>query len=235
MTRLRQGTVWMGIGLAALFAGIAACDEEPTGTNGNGGGGGGNISDPATFQSLMEQDFLNGVTGVMDGFNRLFVAASGGPQDGVVITPTGGNDFTAEISVDLNGDGSRESTIFGASSGDISVGASISVSMVDDPDQPTLAATFSATVTETVPGSVVLDGIGGDFSADPPGSGNAGSVIITDGVVSLDLVSATPDGFMDCEISGEGDFLFVTTTFQPAANTLGWEVVFSGDVDFTVP
>jgi hypothetical protein len=223
----------MGIGLAALFAGVAACDEDPTGTNGNGGGG--NISDPATFQSFIEAAFLDGFAGVVDGLERLLVAVDGGPMDGVVITPTGPNSFSAEISFDLDGDGSRESTLFGAASGDIQVGASLTVTGITNPNEPTSTATFAATLLETGPTGVVLENITGNFSADPPGSGNAAAVDLTAGVVALDLLTGDPSGFVDCVVSGEGESIDATSTFQ-SDGAGGWEVRFTGPgFDFTVP
>lgn len=238
MTRLRRGTVWTGIGLAALFAVVAACDEEPMGTN--GGGGGTNISDPAAFQAFMEQTFAAGALGVIDGFNRLFVAASGGPADGVVITQTGPSDFTTEVSIDLDGDGTRESTLFGASSGDITTGAALSVTGFDNPNSPTANAMTSSVATQTGPNDVLFTNLGGDISADPPGSGNAATVFITDGQVALDLVSGNLDGFVDCVVEGEDasgatQTLSVATTFQPDGQG-GWEAEFSGQgFTFTVP
>jgi hypothetical protein len=213
----------MGIGLAALFAGVAACDEEPTGSNGNGGGSG-NISDPATFQSFMETAFLDGFIGVVDGLNRLLVAVEAGPPggDGVRITePTPGS-FTAEIDVDLDGDGSRESTLFGAASGDIQLGASLSVTSINNPE-PTSTVSFAATVLETGPTGVVLENITGSISSDPPGSGNAATVDLISGVVAVDLLAA-PSGFMDCVVSGEGESFDVRTDFMA-----------DGSVDFSGP
>ena len=224
----------MGIGLAALFAGVAACDEEPTGSNG-GGNGGGNISDPATLQTLMEQVFIPVVLGVVDGFERLLVAIDGGPMDGVVITLTGPTSVTAEVSVDLDGDGSRESTIFGGASGDIMTGASISISSVSNPNVPSLVVAISATATETGPTGVVLDNITGSLAADPPGSGNAATVDLLGGAVSLDLLTGNPNGSVDCLVSGEGETIDVLSTFQ-SDGAGGFEVRFTGTgFDFTVP
>lgn len=233
MTRLRRGTAWMGIGLAALFAGVAACDEDPTGNN--GGNGGSSISDPATLQTVMQQVFVPFVLGVTDGFERLLVAVDGGAMDGVVITPLGQNDFTAVVDVDLDGDGSRESTISGGASGDIQVGATISITGISDPNEPSLSASMSATVLETGPTGVVFEQPSGSISADPPGSGNAASVALTTGAVALDLVTGNLTGFMDCVVSGEGESIDVTSTFQ-SDGAGGWEVRFTGNgFDFTIP
>jgi hypothetical protein len=215
----------MGIGLAALFAGVAACDEEPTGTNGNGGGGG-NISDPAIFQAFIEAGFLEGFGGVVDGFNRLLVAVEAGPPggDGVRITePTPGN-FSAEIDIDLDGDGSRETTLFGAGSGDILVGASLSITGITDPNEPTLTVSFAATVLQTGPTGVVLENISGSVSADPPGSGNAATVDITSGVIAVDPVVGAPTGFLDTTVTGEGESLDARCDFMA-----------DGSVDFSGP
>jgi hypothetical protein len=222
----------MGIGLAVLFAGVAACDEDPTG---NGGNGGGNISDPATLQTVMEQVFLPFTIGVLDGFDRLLVAIDGGAMDGVVITPLGLNNFVADVLVDLDGDGSRESTISGGASGDIQLGANIGITSIDNPNEPTFMAVTNAIVTETGPTTVMLDGIGGTLSADPPGSGNAASVVLQGGTVSLDLLTGNPSGSVNCVVSGEGESIDVLSTFQ-SDGAGGWEVRFTGNgFDFTVP
>jgi len=232
MTRLRRGAVWMGVGVAALFAGVAACNEEPTG---GGNGGGGNISDPATLQAVMEQLFVPAALGMIDGFDRLYVAASGGAMDGVVITPTGTNSFAADVLLDLDGDGSRESTLSGTSSGDIQTGASINIASLTNPNEPSLAWTTSTTLTQTGTTTVLMDGIVGDISADPPGAGNAASVELLGGTVSLDLLTGNPSGAIDCLVTGEGATLQVLSTFQPDGAG-GFEVRFTGNgFDFTVP
>jgi len=156
-------------------------------------------------------------------------------MDGVVITPLGSNNYAADVQVDLDGDGARESTIQGGTSGDILVGANIAINSIDNPNEPSLMAAASATVTQTSQTSVLFDGIGGDISADPPGSGNAASVTLLDGTVSLDLLTGNPSGTVDCVVSGEGETLSVLVTFQ-SDGAGGFEVRFTGPgFDFTVP
>ena len=116
MTGLNRRAGKVGLGLAVAFAVLVSCTEDPTGS---GGGVSGNISDPAAFEAYIQQKFLPGFLGVVDGIQRLIVAADGGTQDGVTITPTGTNSFAATVAMDLNADGTRETTLSGGASGDI--------------------------------------------------------------------------------------------------------------------
>lgn len=235
MTRLRQGTVALGMGLAALLVTVASCSDDPTGSGGGGGGGGGggNISDPATLQAFVEASFIPGFVGVADGIARLLDAINGGTPDGVTVTPTGPNTVAASILLDLDGDGTRETTVSGGANGDVNSGGTIFVDPIVFPSEPTASVAFSATVTLGL-GIVVLDFITATMSADPPGSGNAAVVDITGGSLSFDMATGAPDGFMDCDISGEGQSISVTTGFVSDGQG-GFSAQFTGaGLDFTV-
>lgn len=87
------------------------------------------ISDPAVFESTARQGFLPMVAGISDGVGRLLTALGGGLADGVVIIPNS-NGADATISVDFDGNGSREGTIGGSLVGDIASGAQVTVAAI---------------------------------------------------------------------------------------------------------
>ncbi len=224
----------MGMGLAAVFLAVASCSDDPTGGGGGGGGGGGNISDPATLQAFVETNFIVGFFGVTDGVRRLIEAINGAPPDGVTITPTGANSVSAQILLDMDGDGTRETTVSGGANGDVNTGGFIFVDMIVYPTEPTASVSFSATVA-LGPGVVLMDNISATMSADPPGSGNAAIVDVTAGALSFNMASGAPDGFMNCDISGEGQSISLVTLFQSDGQG-GFSAQFTGaGLDFTVP
>jgi len=215
------------VALAGLVA-FAACGDEEV--MGGGGGGGGNISDPAGLEDAVRASFIPAAIGLIDGFERLITAINGGGSDGVSILPDGAGGFDASIQVDLDGNGSRESTVSGGFTDPL-----LTIDGVTDPDLPSASVSTSARVTQVSPVAVLLDQMSGTLSADPPGSGNAADVAITNGALSIDLSTGIPSGFVDCVISGEGETLIVETAFQ-TDGAGGFEVRFTGDgFDFTVP
>lgn len=237
MMRLRRESIGVAMVTAVAFAtvGITSCggDDEPTGNGGNGGGGG--VATPAAVQTFVSQNLIDAAAGTVDAFNRLLTAAEGGPADGVTITPTGPNSFSAAVDVDFDGDGTRESVINGFASGDIQTGASVGVSSVVIPGvSGSLGA--SSVVTETGPGAVSFDAISASAT---DASGTDGGTIF-DGSVALNLATGTPSGFLDWVVFGLDDNdefqeLSGTTTFEPDGSG-GWQAHFSGDgFDFTVP
>jgi hypothetical protein len=89
--------------------------------------------------------------------------------------------------------------------------------------------------TETSPGTIVLDGIAGSGGADPDGSQNAADVTVTDGTVVLDAVAGVPDGFVDFNVSGEGETLGIHVSFEPDGAG-GFLIRFTGNgINFTIP
>jgi hypothetical protein len=215
------------VGGAALMVTLATCASEST------GGGNESISDPAVFESEMRSNFVPMVEGLADGLERLLIASSGGPADGVVIIPNAtGADAT--ISVDLDGNASRESSINGSLSGDIGTGAAVTIADVATAE-PSLSGGGSLVATETAPGMVLLDNMAGSGTADPDGSMNAADVAVTDGSVALDVVAGVPDGFLDFTVTGEGNTLEIHVTFEPDGAG-GYVLHFTGSgIDFTIP
>ena len=196
-------------------------------------GGNNSISDPEVLESKARTKFVPIVDGINDGLARLFAALAGGPADGVVVTPTAGG-ADAVIAVDFDGDGSREGSIAGGLVGDVSTGAAVTIASVTGND-PTLDVGGSLIATETSPGVILLDNIAGSGETDPSGSGNAASVDVTDGTVTLDAAAGVPTGFVDLAISGEDETLDISVTF--ASDGVGvFTAHFTGPgVDFTIP
>jgi hypothetical protein len=220
----------------ALFA--AACSSSTTGSGDDGGSSGGlpnNIVNPVVFERFLEDVGVPAAEGLIDGLNRLIAAIGGGPADGVTIIPSGGNSVSVQLAADLDGDGSRESTIFGAATGDLFTGATVSITSVAVPAIPSLTATASAGAEVMSATTVGLDNITGTTSMDEPGSQNAADAVTTAGSLEVDLVAATVSGFLDCLISGEGQQLVVRLAFE-GDGAGGWPIRVTGaGVDFTVP
>ena len=230
MLRLRSRMLAV---LSALILGLGGAGGCASDTTGNGDVI--NITDPAVLEAFLRGWFMPASAGASDGLNRLLVAVNSGSLDGVVIVPTGPNSVQAELSVDFDGNGSRESTIFGGMNGDIGTGAVISITGIDEPDTPSLEVAASTDVVETSPVTLLFDNMQGTLSADPPGSGNAAQVAVTDGAFSLDLVSGTPSGFFDVTVSGEGNVVGLSLSFE-SDGAGGWRLRVTGNgVNFTVP
>ncbi|HUL68622.1 MAG TPA: hypothetical protein VLT17_00105 [Gemmatimonadales bacterium] len=211
----------------SLVATLATCTSEPS------SGGNASISDPAVFEAEVRSSFLPMVAGISDGLARLVTALGGGVADGVVVVPNAGG-ADATISLDLDGDGSRESSINGSLDGDVATGAQVTVAAIATAE-PTLAGNGTLLATETSPGMIVLDNIGGSGGSDPSGHRNAADVAVTDGTVTLDVVGGTPDGFLDLDISGEQQTLGVHVSFESDGHG-GYLVHFTGNgLDFTIP
>ena len=215
------------LGGTTMVLALATCSSEST------GGDNQSISDPAVFEAKMRSDFLPMVAGIADGLERLLIAADGGAADGVVIIPNAtGADAT--ISVDLDGNGSREGSINGSISGDIQTGAPVTIAAISG-QEPTLTGSGTLTATETAPGVILLDNLAGAGFGDPDGSQNAADVTVTDGAVSLDVAAGTPDGFVDFDVTGEGKTLDVHVSFEPNGAG-GFLIHFTGNgFDFTIP
>lgn len=76
-----------------------------TGTENNGG-------DAEDFRTQLTEAFSNNLAGFSNAIQRLVLAVNGQPQTGVTLTPiTGG--FQGSVGVDVNGDGSLETTVAG--------------------------------------------------------------------------------------------------------------------------
>ena len=214
-------------GTTLVFA-LTTCGSDESSSGGNQ-----SISDPEVFEQTVRRAFLPMVAGIGDGLERLLTALDGGPADGVVIVPNAGG-ADATISLDLDGNGSRESSVNGSLAGDVGTGAQVTIAAIST-DEPSLGGSGSLTATESTPGVIVLDNIAGSGGADPEGHRNAADVTVTDGTVSVDVAAGQPDGFLDLEISGEERHLGIHVTFEPNGAG-GWRIRFTGNgMNFTIP
>jgi hypothetical protein len=212
----------------SLVFALSTCSSDES-----GGGGNNSISDPDVFETTVRRTFVPMLAGIGNGLQRLLTALDGGAADGVVIVPVAGG-AQATVSLDLDGNGSRESSINGSLIGDISTGAQVTLAAIATAE-PSLGGSGSLTATETSPGVIVLDNMTGDGGADPNGSRNAADVAVTDGTVSLDLAAGTPDGFVDLEVTGEESTLGIHVTFEPNGSG-GFLIRFTGNgLNFTIP
>lgn len=211
----------------SLVLTLATCGSEASGV------GNRSISDPAVFETTIRRTFPPMVAGISDGLERLLTALGGGPSDGVVIIPNAtGADAT--VSLDLDGDGSRESSINGSLTGDVATGAQVTIAAIAT-QEPSLSGNGAVLVTETSPGMIVLDNFAGSGGADPNGSLNAADVSVTDGTVALDVATGTPDGFVDLDVSGERTTLGIHVSFEPDGAG-GYRVRITGSgLNFTIP
>jgi hypothetical protein len=224
--RRREATLTAAV-CAAI--GFWACRDGATGTDDER-----NITNPAVLEASMEDWFAPTVEGVIDGLTRLLAATSGGPANGVVITPTGANSFQGQVSVDLDGNGSRESTVQGHVSGDIGSGAAISITGLTQAGTPGLSLSASLTLTETSPVTVLLDNLQASLSVERS-TGNLAQATATDGSLMLDVASGTPTGFVQVRVSEEGRELPLSLNFE-SSGAGGWRVVVTGTgVNFTLP
>jgi len=225
MSRLTAGVFAVLVGLA----GLSSCGGDNSSSNSAPVSA--DLSDPQAFEAAVRRTFLPGTGGVLDAVDRVLAALNGGPLDGVVIAPP-----NITISVDLNGDGSRESTINAQlTDTDLGMSPTLSVLSIVVPQVPSLVADGAATVTQTAPGTIVFDNISGFGTADPPGDGNFAEVFFNGGSVSLDLVTGNPSGGLDVSIIGDGGFLDVSISFEPDGQG-GFRVRFVGSgFNFTVP
>jgi hypothetical protein len=224
MSRSFLGSVLALAGLVSVYS----CSESSTDEAFSG-----DLSDPQGFEAAVRQTFVDGTDGVLDAFERLLVATGGGAQDGVVITPTGTGANVA-LSVDFNGDGTRESTLGISVTGDIQTGAQVFLASITAPQVPSLVGGGGATITETSSGVILVESLYGNASADPPGSGNAADFYVS-GDISVDLMTGNPSGALVAEIGTEEDYVYVTVSFESDGSG-GFRIRFSGaEIDFTVP
>jgi hypothetical protein len=224
---MRRLTIFSTLALAALL-GLSSCKDSGTDTQISG-----DLADPEVFEAAVRQTMLDGADGVLDAVQRLVEATAGGTPDGVLITPNAtGADVS--LSIDFNGDGTRESTVNFSITGTIQTGASVFIASMDVPQVPSLVGGGGATLIESSPGYILAQSAYANVSADPAGSGNAVDVSVG-GDFSLDLVTGIPGGFATAQVSTDESTLFVSVSFEPDGSG-GFRIRFtSSDFDFTVP
>jgi hypothetical protein len=236
MNRTRSGILAAFVAVAIVFS-IGACsdDDDPTG----GTIGVPDATNPAAIEAHLASVLPSAAAGLTDGLARLLTAATGGPADGVVLIPVG-NVVQAQINIDLDGDGARETTfsgsaVFSDESLDLAQGVTLTVDGVVDPNQPTADLSGSTFMSQAGLTVVNFSSTQGHLGVDPPGSGNAYDVFVTAGDVSLDILSGTPSGFTDGRIEAEGEIVGWSAFVEPTTSG-GWQVRIQGEgFDFTVP
>jgi len=212
MSRTRVG-ILACLGAVAL-AGCPSDDSEQ--------GSGGLQADIAT---ALTQAFAK-APALMDGLDRLLVAAAGGPADGVTITPNSGG-FTAVIGVDLDNDGSRETNINGDASGDF-----IQPTFVSFTGPAGTSESASATVSN-LGTDLSVSTVGGDFPSPSLGI----ETIITGGDFFINLESGIVNGDIEIEVLNDADPVGATVHFEPDG-VGGWHLRVTGRNDsfeFFVP
>lgn len=104
MQRAGTGSRWWTSAAMALAVVAGGCSSS-TGDDGDGG-------DAEDFAIQFGEAFTNNLAGFAESLERLLAAAAGNPQDGVTFNPTA-NGATGSVAVDVNGDGSLETSVNG--------------------------------------------------------------------------------------------------------------------------
>ena len=202
---------------AGLLFAVGACNDDETT---------GDVSldptDPAAIQSFLQSNFGKSET-FLDAFARLVTAATGGPADGVSISFSSPTQVGATVDIDLDGDGTRETTASGgavlAQPGTLD-GAQVSLNSVTGRPLASVGATISFTQTE----AIVLDGIFGQFTD----LSQQTNLLITQGTVTVDPVGETLNGSVSFEILAGENFLFGDVFFEDNGQG-GWQMRVAGE------
>ena len=214
--------IWKALVVATPLAAVLVGLGCKSGTDGGG-------ADPV--QAQLKDDLkvtFTQVPGMLDGLDRLLTAAAGGPADGVVLVPNG-NIVTGSLAADLDGDGTRETTVSGQAvfiqAGNLDAGATVTASGPN-------GGNVSADV-QTVGGTVEITGINASLGA--PGAST--QVNVTAGAGTIDPATGNVGGFAYIEVLSGQDPLFATVYFEDDGHG-GWRMRVHGDSDsfeFFVP
>lgn len=204
-------TAVAGLGLALIGWGCTSSTD-------NGGD-----EDFEDFKIQLEEAFTNNLAGFSNAIQRLVLAASGQPQNGVTVTPIAGG-VQASVGVDVNGDGSLETQVQGtlifinAAQG-LAGGANFTLTGITGGAPQT--ATGNAVVTQVGPS--VISVTNGSFQTHTDTRGND---------VSVSGVNITADvsggGY---KVTGTSNFEFngITGLFTFAPNGNWFTLTVSGD------
>lgn len=221
MRKIRPGGV--GSLVAAAVFSVAACGDDATSS--------GVDALRAALTPILSDAFVL-APGAFDAFERLAAALEGGPADGVMVTANGGA-ASFVVSIDLDGNGSRESVVTGSAlftSPELSLndGATISLNV---PSSSGFSNSIGASVVTQQSGTVIADEISGGRSA--PGAET--EIILLGGLVTVNLLSGVPSGSVEFEVLGQGAPVFGTVIIVPNGEA-GWGFRVTGDgFEFTVP
>lgn len=217
------------VGRNAVF--MALMISLGTGCKSTTGDDGGNGGDAEDFEVQLSEAFTNNLAGFAESLERLNLALSGVPQEGVTITEfTGG--ASASVGVDVNGDGSLETSINGTlmfvnPQQGFAGGATLEITSISGGAPQD--AHGSGTIVPTGPASVAITN--GNFETHTETRGN--DLTITNANLQVDASGSQ----IHATGTAQFDFnsLFGTLTFLNNQNGYGIRVSGEGFETFTVP
>ena len=223
--RIPTGTILrmtVAVSAAALIA--VACSSSSN-------DGGNNQGDVAAFQQDFSFALENNLSGFGDAMKRMIGAAHGTNEPGVTVTPIT-NGVQASVGVDVDGDGTFETTLNGTvvylnPAQGLAGGATLTITSIEGGAPQT--ASGAGVITQTGPAILTLSN--GHFNTHTETQNH--SLSITQANLTLDATAASPD------VNGTAHFSFDgvsgTLTFQTTAGGFKVQVSGSGFTTFTVP
>lgn len=202
---------------AVVGIGLALAGSSCTSSTDNGGG------DVEDFKVQLEEAFTNNLAGFSNAIQRVVLAASGVPQNGVTLTPIAGG-VQGSLGVDVDGNGDLETQVQGRlifinQAQGLAGGANFTLTGITGGAPQT--ASGSAVVTQV--SSSVITITNGSFSTHTDTRGNDASV---SGVnITTDISGG---GY---KVTGTADFEFngVAGLFTFAPNGNWFKITVSGD------
>lgn len=189
-----------GVALAVLLLTvIGACKNSTTGS------GNGDPDPEVQALRVTVEEAVADAPWILDGFDRLLVAAAGGPADGVTLvltsprvrmTALSGPQYSLTVDVDSDGDGTRETTVSGTI--DFVDTGFESGGTVTFSGPPGVAASVTGFAQQVDPTTVQVDGITGSFTWPEY------QTTITEGNLTIDLSSGLPMAFFDVTFLSDG-------------------------------
>ncbi len=192
---------WLAVSACACALWAAGCSS---GTENND-------ADAEDFRQQLTDGFSNNLAGFSNAIQRLVLAINGQAQTGVTLTPIAGG-FQGSVGVDVNGDGSLETTVAGQilwvnPSQGLYGGANFVLNGITGGAPQT--ASGSSVITQTGATSVAITN--GYFTTETQTRGN--SVEVTDANLDVDV------GGGAYNVDGTADFRFNglrgSLTFEP--------------------
>jgi hypothetical protein len=222
----RNGRTIFGVGTVVVAALIAIACSSSTGTNNPGN------TNVANFQQDFSFALENNLSGFGDAMNRMIGAVHGTAENGVTITQIT-NGVQASVGVDVDGDGTLETTLNGtliylnAAQG-LAGGATLTLTSIGGNGAPQIA---SGAGVITLAGPAVLTLSNGHFNTQTQTQDH--SLAITAANLTLDASGANPI------VTGTAHFTFDgisgTMTFQSTGSGFRVQISGSGFTTFTVP
>lgn len=184
---------------------------------------------PEGVEAFLSSRF-NRIPNMFDAFTRLVLAVEGGPADGVTLTPDG-NTVQAEVLVDLDGDGSRETTVnglatFSDTNHSFANGASVAINNITG---PSVSGSAFLQVFQLNQVAFQVDG-----NANFTTSGGTG-ISVPFLTLSVSPVGPVVLGFLDFTLSADSDQTFGSIAFEDDGQGGFFMSVLVGDTAFEVP